>query len=282
MNRISDNGAERDTLELESWIEWRCVCALGRCSQSVANLLQSRLKIVFCDLQRNIAESSGLSLSADVLSSSASCWHLFESHITAGRNCNGKALKQWLFARVARSNDPALKVVRGGVRKLARDALRVNIIKEMPNKHCIGIDMPVQTRDGLELNVENLLPTSGDDLSEVERREIAVLAHDIAGEIFDCLAFTQRVVLLAKALKISLAHPLVAEVAGLRKSMMNRIWHDALKNLVELIDHRFASEDRQVRFLIAEMAIEDQKNRIISWSRVEKRCAKLLDNSREV
>lgn len=235
---------------------------------------------MFSDLHSSLARNNVAALSADVASNSASCWHLFESHITAGRNCDGKALKQWLFARVARSKDPALKVVRGGVRSLARDAFRVNIAAEMTNKRCVEIDAPVSNSDEMDFSIESMLPAQCDEISEVERRDLENIAREFVGEIFEDMSFTQRIVLLAKALGISLAHPLVAEATGLRKSMINRIWHSTLKNLVKQVDQSFASEDRQIRFLIAEMSIEDQKNRIISWSKVEKRCAKLLEISR--
>jgi len=83
------------------WCEWKACCALARCANDtrarLAGFAAYRLRIA----ARRAAGMTNLlqGVEARLPSDPELVWHLFESHTVITHTREGKAYKEWLFAR---------------------------------------------------------------------------------------------------------------------------------------------------------------------------------------
>lgn len=263
--------------ELQHWIEWKERCALELCCEESREVLRSYAESKFAWYVENLAANNTGMSAADMVGNAGDCWHLLEAHITLGVGCDGKSLKKWLFARVGTSDDPALQVIRGGARVVMRDAVRRFMHAELPEKDFVSIDSNVDSGGDSNVTLNQLLPGRSQTRAEVELRELQDAAAGMAENFFEGLDHAQRVVLLTKSLSISLADSAVVVAAGKGKSMLSRIWRSTIAALGSQIEEHYPAEDSDWKMELAAWTLEYTNNKIFFWSRVENRCAKLLE-----
>jgi hypothetical protein len=262
--------------ELKHWVEWRERCALALCGAETRSCLPPYAQAKFVGYVERLAPCmSGMDPKA-VLANAPDVWHLFETHITLGSGCGGKSLKRWLFARLAGADDPPLKIINGGVRVIIRDVVRKHIQGEAAKLREVSINAERSSSGDSAVRLLDLIPDPASLRDELELEEVRRLADQLSGDIFAELEHAPRVVLLAKRLALSLSDPAVLKLSGKGKSMLSRIWRSTIALVGEHIERHYADEDCDWKLILAAETIEALNSRIISWARVEKRCANLL------
>ena len=265
---------------IENWLEWRRLCALGRCGESTRSALRSFARSKFALYVDKFGQAASQGTPAAVVRDAGDCWQLFESHINLGRRGDGKSLKHWIFSRVSASEDEPLKIVQGGVKLIIRDVVRSHLARERARAGSVSIEAPISgSSDGGSggICLRDLLSSPRESWLDLERAEMIELAKGLSEEILSDLAFEARIALLARYLGLPLSNPAVAEVAGRKKSMLCRIWRRCVEDLAARVEQDYADEERQWRIAFAEQLLEELNNSIFLWARVEKRCADLLD-----
>lgn len=263
---------------MENWLEWRRLCALGRCAEPTRSALRTFAESKFAAYLEKYRTGANRCATAALLADAGDCWQLFESHITLGRRGDGKSLKHWIFSRVSASGDPALKIVQGGVKLIIRDVVRSHLAREVARSDWVSLDAPAdRSGDSGDICVGDMIAAPAERFSDLESAELSEHAAAIAETIAERIDFDAKIVLLARQLGLPLSNAIVVSVAGKKKSMLSRIWHQTIEDMVVEIEESYSEEDREWRMALSGRVLMALNERIFSWARVEKCCAALLD-----
>lgn len=271
------NTVEKSAATVTCWVEWKQTCALALCCGHTQHSLQRFAGLRFRTHARRYAYTTRSGPRGEALAMEPpDAWHLFESHLVAGTTQRGKRYKDWLFARTEGSRDPFLDVIQGGATLLMRDVVREHLRQECPPANTVSIQEPLSHGEGEPLTLEDLLPGAPDCTDEVAQREWTRLSDRHAHAAFADTTTRERMILAAKMLGVSLAHPAVTSVTGRRKSVLST----TLRSLVERIGERIKIEypDEEPRALVALclLTLTNVKRLSLEWAKSEKACARLF------
>ena len=204
-------------------------------------------------------------------------WHLFETHLVANTTGRGKRYKDWLFARTNVSGDRPLDVIQGGASLIMRDVVREHLRREYSPAHAVSTSEPLWAADGATLTVEDLLPGGPDPCDEVARRECEQLARERAAAEFADVTRRERVAMAARAVGLSLAHPVVEQTAGCRKSVLSATLRSLVERVAERIRADLRTDDPQGLLMVSLLTLSEMKMKAVEWVKSERTCDRLFN-----
>ncbi len=248
------------------WVEWKEQCALGRCStdtrQRLAAFAAARLRVAasHCAGTTNIRDGIDRRLPDDP----ELAWHLLESHAVVKHTREGKAYKEWLFARVGPDTRSPLAVVCRGAALILRDVARNWLAKECLRHHHLSLDAPVAgTHEAL--TYVDLLPGTASPADAVSARELSDWSKREARAVMESLNVPQRLVVAAKLRGISLSNPELMAATGWRStkacSESNRIFASLRPRLHQICPDEPESAQRA----LAALLIQELEKIINMW-----------------
>jgi hypothetical protein len=256
---------------LQHWQEWYRRCAADRCAEPVRVSLAAFAHSRFLTYLQRLG---GGRIDRGAVESPACAWHLFESHLQLKSTRQGKRYKDWLFARLDGTSDAPARVLEAGASLIVRSVVREHVRHERPAAGTVSLDAPLSDDLGAAITLEALLPAPGDTVVDVIRREGEALARTTACAAFSGLARRTRVALAAKALGVSLAHPVVERAAGARKSALSDDYRRWLLALAEDVRVRSRGDGDLTRLALE--ALKHAQDLAVEWARSEKGCARLF------
>lgn len=268
---------EKSVAAATCWVEWKQTCALSLCSGHTQHSLQRFAGLRFRTHTRRYAYTTGEGQHGEAPAlAPPDAWHLFETHLVAGSTRQGKRYKDWLFARTEGSSDPFLDVIQGGATLIMRDVVREHLRKECLPANTVSIQEPLSHGEGESLTLEDLLPGAPDPTDEVAQREWSRLADRHAHRAFTDTTSRERMVLAARMLGISLAHPAVESVTGRRKSVLSTTLRALVERVGERIKVEYPDEEPGALVALCLLTITNVKRRALEWAKSEKACARLF------
>jgi hypothetical protein len=263
----------RESPLLEHWQDWYRRCTLEGCSEAGRLSLAAFTHARFLTYLRRL-DRGGLGHGAP--ESTDRTWHLFESHLQLKATRQGKRYKDWLFARLDGATDQPAEVVEAGASLIVRSVVREYLRDERPRAGTASLDAPVVDDFGHPLTLEDLLAGPADTAAEVMARESEALARRSAVDAFAALPRRTRIVLAAKALGVSLAHPSVERLARARKSALSDEYRRCVAELAEALRARYAGEYAGRMATLAAQTLHHMFELAVEWARAEKGCGKLF------
>ncbi len=258
--------------QFEHWQEWHARCALARCDAAASAALTAFAWTRFRHYMRRVPRATRLSEAA--LPSARDCWHLFETTLTTNRRGSGKCYKEWLFARLARSRDPALNVIQGGASLLMRDVVRNYLLHETPAKWMVSLDAPTG-HDGAGAPLIELLPDPR-SLEADAARELTECATQTASRALRRLRPRERLLLLARHLGLPLHWPEVIDVVGVGRNRGSVLWRHVFAGLARQVMRELPAEARGVQLRIALEAASLLSQQILVWGQQQAPAAALF------
>lgn len=235
------------------WTDWKERCAAHLCPPESRAALHTFGGQRFRTLAQRDLTTINVSDIKLVSLSDQEAWHLLELHMTLPDAINGKAYKEWLFARVAGSQDAPFDVVQGGATLLMRTAVREHLRREhLPANH-VSANQPPSTRDTEESSCEEWLPGPLDTRDTVEYRELQTLAEEHADRLFESLSRRLKMILAAHACHVPHAAPRLLGWADCKRSAMHTAYRTFAETLFDDLHERYRGEDRAT---VRDLAVE--------------------------
>lgn len=270
---------------IESWIEWKRQCALGKCNESVqGELVDFSEPIVLNAFQKYDFQ---LTIPGET---KAARWHLFESYMHTSSGATGKRWKDWLFEKAAASSDDPVQALEGMAGRCMWSAVRTFCCAEgrtkdwQAGRSLVSKDAP-GVHDGATLEETLRGPAWLDPSSQVASMELQQIADEEAARYFHTMEWRARVVLLANDLGLSLAHPEVEAAAGRKSSTLYALLNipgggpDCSRLLEELrqqLGREYESEDSQTFAELCCRALQSLRDYCYGWGKLEKKCEPLF------
>jgi hypothetical protein len=245
------------------WMQWRERCASQLCDASIRDALQGFVAMRFNRLmERTIGRF--VTGAGTVYLPASECMHLLESFVAIGRGKKGKAYKEWLFDRASCGG---IQAIEGGVTVLIRDVVREHARREYAPSFMTTVNERVQTSSGRSVTLEQLVsggPGPDDQLAAVELQDIA---SGQAAMLIENLEHREVTAILAKEIGLSLADPVVLEVAGCRKSVLNDSHRKLCGRIADILAERFAREDLCVVRQLVALTLGELSNLVMDRAR---------------
>ncbi len=255
---------------LDQWQEWRQLCALARCQPTTRAALQYFAHHRFLYYGGHVLGARGI---AETAPDAAACWHLFETHLVVARPKSGRRYKEWLFARLAGSHDHPVDIIQGGASLIVRSAVAAWMRAEQRRPRTISLQTPLRETTGLMLI--DLLPAVTEPppyaKSETEEAVQQLLPHYRSS-----LKPAERVVILAKRLKLTLYHPAILQLCGVGRSQASNIWRNSFKRLAALVRQHYPGDSGKWQMRVALTLFQHISDEIYFRGRVEKRLQQLF------
>ena len=267
-----------DREALDPWVEWKRLCALGRCTAPTQTTLRDFVTRRFSGLVQRYHFQTNVPGSAALTLLPTDPWHLLETHLTINQTGSGKRYKDWLFAWAAQHHRGGVAAIENGVCLLLRDVVREYLRREFFPARVLSLSQPLAGTDG-EHCLEDLLPGQLDPAAEIERREFERQAQARAQIAWPELSPRERVALLAKDLGLSLAHPLVLEITGCGKSMVNQAYRELVRRLATRLSVDYADDDRAAIVTLTIMTLHELHHLSREWGKSENQCRPLFDRA---
>ena len=137
---------------------------------------------------------------------------------------------------------------------MIRDVVREFIRRECRPRETLSLDRAI-TADG-SVCLLDMLASEVDPASEVSVREYRALADRHAREVFDGLSPRERLVLAARHLGVSLAHPDVEAAAGCRKSALSEAYRGVAIRAARLLEAQYADDGAESVLALTLMVLE--------------------------
>jgi len=254
---------------LKAWVEWKERCALDLCSTNARKMLQAfaRSRYDRCMERCSAAIDSPRHDSP---------WHLFETYATITETGQGKRYKDWIFARVAQSDDDPIDVIQGGASLIMRDAVREFVREECSPRTVLSLDRPMGGGEAGSVTLLDILPARPDPGSDVCLKEYEQLAREHARELFSGMSERERIVLAAKEAGLSLAHSSVLKAAGCRKSFLNTVYRDLLIRVSSALKARYPRDDPEAVLVLALMTVRELVHELLRNVQPNDKCDRLF------
>ena len=258
--------------KVDHWLAWREKCAAALCPEEARAAFFSFAQSRFVRYLVSYRKSTNVNLVRALLPEPSQSWHLFETYLAIRNTREGKAYKQWLFAR-AEGMDDFLKGLESGASLLMRDVVREYLRRECSSRRMVSLNQPMGTKAGETVTLDELLPGSSDESHSIELRDLEDVAGKESGEICGTMPRREKITLLAHSLRLSLKDPAVLAAAGRGKSVLHTAFRDALVHIAAHIRRKFSGEPRDVQALLSIYAFKAVKKAILSWGKSEKALA---------
>ena len=256
---------------IEEWLQWKETCALALCEPAIQSVLKAFVHARSSRYAAQYIEAFQAGTAEVYSSNPRETWHWFETYFQLRQNRQGKAYKQWLFARTGGKTAPDSEDIESGVSLLLRDVVRDRLRSEHSPRRVLSLDANVGTANaGAPVTIKELLPDECDTENDVERREIEQIAASLADSILASLNSRERIALLARELGISVADPRVLRVAGCGKSALAEAYRSALVAVAQRISAAYPAESRATQAALTIAAFEIIRQRVISTAGAEK------------
>ena len=257
--------------DLGQWGEWRKLCAIDRCARPTAAALSG---FALARFRHYAAAIVGEGAVGDEVPAAEACFHLVEHWMSVARPVSGRRYKEWLFAR-AEGQDVAgrLATIHSGASLVIRSVVRKWLAGAAPRSE-ISLDAPVPGADGVTF--VDLLPD--ENAMAVEEALLRDLADSLADEIFGSMEKPVRLVMLARAAKLPLYHPLLLGEFGFGKSKAADTWKEVLFDIAGRIKRRWPDEPGEWKVSLAMRtsdAIDERLMRYDAGGRIRTRLTQL-------
>ncbi len=217
------------------WGEWRRRCAIDKCAgptaQALAAFVGSRFRhyaipvVGECAVDTEIPDDQ-------------TCFHLLEHWMSVARPVSGRRYKEWLFARTrGQSGRQRLSTLLAGASLVVRSVVRKWLANERRPKE-FPLDAPVPGLEGVTF--VDLIPD--ENAMAAEETLLRDLADSLADEIFGGMATPTRLVMLARAARLPLYHPLLLGEFGFGKTKAADTWKEVLAEIARRIMKRWPDE----------------------------------------
>lgn len=260
---------------IDNWLEWKKLCALGRCGRETARELPGFVHARFSRFVEAYVRTTNAGAPASATPSSGEAWHRFETHFCLHCGPGGKSYKEWLFANVSEDSGPTRETVEAGATLLIRDVVREYLRREYSGRNMVSANADAGTGEHSRLTLADLLPDDSDVLARVEDSELTRLAVEDAEEIFPQLDSRERIALFVHDAGLSLAHPDAVMAAGCSKSSLNNAFRKALTRIAGHTREKHSRECRNVLAALACRTHARMRHLILPWIRLEKSCTQL-------
>jgi len=228
---------------MAAWNEWRERCAGALCSPEAQTILHTFGGMRFRTLAQRCLPLVNLTDASALAISDSDAWHLLEVHMTLPDAINGKAYKQWLFARLAGSADAPFDVVQGGATLLMRSVVREHLRSEyLPADH-LSLNQPLSQQQEDAITLGDLLPGDSASESQVALRELAALAASEAQDQFGALPQRARLALSARHQRIPLSDPELLRKAGCSGSVLHGAYRQTAVATFDRLRERYPRDD---------------------------------------
>ncbi len=261
---------------LEAWIEWKRRCALGLCENETREHLAKFAYARFDNYLKRYAHRTNLDASDLPTLQGSDAWHLVETQLVTANTGEGKRYKDWLFDRANGTGESALGAIESGATLLLRSVVKELLRREFSPPNMLSSSTAAFGDEYGTLTIEDLLPGSIDPVDEVAAREFKELAQARAGELFSSLAWREKLVLFAKCLGLSLAHPEVEAAAECRKSVLNACYRDLAQRIAGDLSTAYPEEERDAVLLLAMLTLNECTELTRTWGKSEKRLARFF------
>jgi len=248
---------------------------LGLCSAGTRDALSGFAALHFARLTSRYAYSTS-ARNVPAALSAADSWHLFETHLMVNSTRQGKRYKDWLLERSTIPGAEACEALTAGAVLVMRDAVREHLRREYEPDWMLSLNAPAADAAGETVSFEDLLPGGIDPSDEVATREFERLAAARAEEFFQEVGLRERIIVLARELGLSLAHPEVERTAGCRKSVLGEAYRACFARLARRLAVEYAAEDAEALRILTLMTFQELGNVVRAWSVSNAGCAGLL------
>ena len=253
------------------WGEWKSRCALGLCGADVRARLGAfalhRLRIA----ARRAAGRTNLfeGLEPRLPSDPEQAWHLLETHAVTTNTREGKAYKEWLFARVDDRHAPTPSVLEAGASLMLRDVARSYLRGECLRHGTRSIDDHIAAEHATELTYRDLLPDEWTPCDALQARELGTLARAEADAWFTEMNFRERLGLTARLHGVPLTHPDLLACCACGKSLLSMLVREAIERLPGRLEVRYPEEEPHDRFALATAIFRALEKSALMWAQRE-------------
>ncbi len=255
-----------DDRRMAPWIEWKERCALALCTEATQAVLLAFGGMRFRTLAQRCLPLINVRDVKDVMVPDHDAWHLLETHMTVPQSSNGKAYKQWLFARADGSSDMPFDVIQGGATLLMRSVVREHLRREYsPPDHVSTHRTPGTAGDTNTIH-EEWLPSDTDTRDTVARRELETIASREATSRFACLDRRSRLAMAARQLRVPLTTPALLTAGQCSKSSMHRACHHLADSLLNEVSTTYHGEDPATVNELALLIFETLTHHCVEWA----------------
>jgi hypothetical protein len=223
------------TPSLGQWGEWRRLCAIARCAEPTAAALAGFARAKF---RHYAAPIVGEEAVATEIPDAAACFNIVEHWMSVARPVSGRRYKEWLFARTrGQSGRQRLSTLLAGASLVVRSVVRKWLADERRPEE-LSLDAPVPGLEGVTF--VDLIPD--ENAMAVEETLLRDLADSLADEIFGGMTRPTRLVMLARAARLPLYHPLLLGEFGFGKTKAADTWKEVLQEIARRIKRRWPDE----------------------------------------
>ncbi len=259
------------TPSLGQWGEWRRLCAIARCAEPTAAALAGFARAKF---RHYAAPIVGEEAVATEIPDAAACFNIVEHWMSVARPVSGRRYKEWLFARAeGQDGERRLATILAGASLVIRSVVREWLADAAPSGD-VSLDAPVPGAEGVAFI--DLLPDEG--AMAVEESLLRDLAESLADEIFGSMEEPTRLVMLARAAKLPLYHPLLLGEFGFGKSKAATAWKDVIFDIAGRIKRRWPDEPGEWKVSLAMRTSDAIDERLLKYDaggRIRTRLAQL-------
>ena len=200
-------------------------------------------------------------------------WHLFETYATVTETGQGKRYKDWIFARVAHSDDDPIDVIQGGASLIMRDAVREFVREECSPSCVLSLDRPMA---GESITLLDVLPAQVGPGTDAALREYERLAWKHAQELFPGMSERERIVLAAKEAGLSLANDAVMRAAGCGQAFLYRVYSALLQRVCDHLKAIYPNDDPESALVLALMTVRELVHQLLNSVEPQDECGRLF------
>lgn len=243
---------------LGQWGEWRRLCAIDRCAESTCASLAGFAHARF---RHYAAAIVGEGVVDEEVPDACASFHLVEHWMSVARPVSGRRYKEWLFAR-AEGQDAAarLSTILSGASLVIRSVVRKWLSGSVRRSE-YSLDAPVPGVEGVTF--VDLIPD--ESAMAAEESLLRDLADSLADEIFGSMKRPTRLVMLARAARLPLYHPLLLDEIGFSKSKAANAWKEVLHDIAGHIKRRWPDEPGEWKVSLAMRTSDAIDERLIRY-----------------
>jgi len=256
-----------DDRRMQPWNEWKERCAVRRCSAATQATLNTFGGQRYRTLAQRCLGTINVTEIALVAPSDADAWHLLEVHMTLPDAINGKAYKEWLFARLEGATDNPFDIVQGGATLLMRSVVREHLRREYLAARYVSANQPPPSQQSGGDTTDEWLPGALDTAEAVETEELASLAAQHATALFGDLPRRLRMALAARYYHLPLSSPRLLDLVGCQRSTLHAGFRAYADRVHDYVHDHFPHDDSDTLRDLALALFERLSDLCADWAR---------------